>query len=295
MGCVGPRQIAHKRPQIGERVGQLKVIGYKKHAFGRATGVVVQCDCGSPPMTKPFLELRRAKFQRCNVCVLNMPYGEQPDGSSNIRPFARKFTIPKVGDIIGTRKVLEVELGPGGGFLSMLLQCECGARPLKVKTLTSFNRNKGNSCRRCARGLVVNNRLRDAGFPQITTRSPQYIRLRSILDGAIARCHSPKSSAWKNYGGRARNPISVYAAWREDKVAAILYFLTLPNWDVAGFELDRADNNKGYEPGNLRFVDIQTNSKNRRTIQTLDLEAARLLEENAELKARIRQLESAGD
>lgn len=216
----------------------------------------------------------------------------------NVRAFARKFRIPEVGETMGTRQVLEVVLGPSGGFMSMLLQCECGARPLLITSLTSFSRYKDAPCRRCARGLVVNNRLRDAGYPHITTKTSHYARLRSVLDGAIARCHNPKHPGWKNYGGRVRNPISVYAPWRDDKVAGILYFLSLPDWDVPGFELDRVDNNKGYEPGNLRFVDVVTNSNNRRTVQGLELvavtlseENAALSEKNAALQARIKQLE----
>ena len=67
--------------------------------------------------------------------------------------------------------------------------------------------------------------------------------------------------------------------------------MSLPDWDVSGVELDRIDNNKGYEPGNLRFVDVVTNSNNRRTVQGLELEAATLSNENAALQARINQLE----
>jgi hypothetical protein len=288
MGCIGERQIKHPRPKAGERIGNFTVLGYVKVPDKRAKQVVVQCDCGSTPLTKPPLELRRARFNRCNACVLNMPYGKQPEPGSepNIRPFARKTAIPKVGDVFGERTVIEVVRGPLGGFKYMRVRCSCDAKALKVEDIPRFLQRKQTACRSCARGRVVNKRLREAGFTELTTKSPDYLRIRGVIDGAVNRCTNPKSQAWKNYGGRHGNPIKVHAPWVKDRIAFVIYVASLPGWDILGHELDRIDNNGNYEPGNLRFTTSKINCNNRRTIGSLTAE-------NAELKARIRELGSA--
>ena len=42
------------------------------------------------------------------------------------------------------------------------------------------------------------------------------------------------------------------------------YAKTLPRWSEPGLDLDRIDNDRGYEPGNLRLVSRRANANNRR-------------------------------
>lgn len=80
---------------------------------------------------------------------------------------------------------------------------------------------------------------------------------------AIHRCHSRKSHAWKNYGGRG---IRVCDRWRERNGVGFANFLA----DVGvrpsdRHSIDRIDNAKGYEPGNVRWATRDVQSLNRRT------------------------------
>lgn len=73
-----------------------------------------------------------------------------------------------------------------------------------------------------------------------------------IVRGAIRRC-TDKSDArnWPRYGGRG---ISVCAEWTADRRAFADYIRGLPGADDPRRSLDRIDNDRGYEPGNLRWA-----------------------------------------
>lgn len=73
------------------------------------------------------------------------------------------------------------------------------------------------------------------------------------------RCSNNKAREYPHYGGRG---ISVCREWRED-------YLSFERWATEngyypGLEIDRIDNDGGYEPGNCRFTNRQTNMRNTR-------------------------------
>jgi len=79
---------------------------------------------------------------------------------------------------------------------------------------------------------------------------------RSTWQNMIQRCSNPRAINYSQYGVRG---IHVCDRWRK---------FTNFNADMgdkpAGKELDRIDNDKGYEPGNCRWASHKENSRNRR-------------------------------
>lgn len=71
------------------------------------------------------------------------------------------------------------------------------------------------------------------------------------------RCTNPKNARFKDYGGRG---ISVCAEWR----ASFTEFLSHVGLAPIGWSLDRIDNDRGYEPGNVRWVPNGEQQHNRR-------------------------------
>lgn len=65
------------------------------------------------------------------------------------------------------------------------------------------------------------------------------------------RCYNPKSSAYYRYGGRG---VTMADEWINDMESFVKYVSALPNHGAAGYSLDRIDNDKGYEPGNVRWA-----------------------------------------
>ena len=75
------------------------------------------------------------------------------------------------------------------------------------------------------------------------------------------RCHSPKHIAYKHYGSRG---ITVCKTWKEDYKAFETWALT--NGWSDNLSIDRRDNDKGYSPGNCRWVTKAVQSRNTRKI-----------------------------
>jgi hypothetical protein len=125
------------------------------------------------------------------------------------------------------------------------------------------------------------------GYAAIVPNDEHRRRLLNRIASCIGRCTLPSNKQWHHYGGRG---ITVHPAWAWDRGEFLRYIITLPGWDDPGLELDRVENNKGYEPGNLRFISRRDNMLNRRKIshlqqrvQDLEAEVARL--RSGELRA----------
>jgi hypothetical protein len=86
-------------------------------------------------------------------------------------------------------------------------------------------------------------------------------RLQQRVRSAIARCTNEHHPDWRAYGGRG---IRVCQQWLEDPAAFAVYLASLPGALDDGLHLDRIDNSRGYEPGNLRFATLSQSNSNRR-------------------------------
>lgn len=71
------------------------------------------------------------------------------------------------------------------------------------------------------------------------------------------RCNNPKHPAYKYYGGRG-----IELKFTSDEF--VDYVINELKIDPRGLDIDRIDNNKHYEPGNIRFVTHKENCNNKR-------------------------------
>lgn len=88
--------------------------------------------------------------------------------------------------------------------------------------------------------------------------TPEY----KIWCGIKKRCNNSNFVFYKNYGGRG---IKVAQEWNDSFLSFYNYIGQKPE----NTEIDRIDNDKGYEPGNVRWVTKEVNMKNRRKKVTL--------------------------
>lgn len=90
----------------------------------------------------------------------------------------------------------------------------------------------------------------------------QYVRkiskpLWQIWCGMKQRCYNPNDPRYKDWGGRG---IAVCDQWLNSYKAFELYMGSRPK----GCTLDRIDNDKNYEPGNVRWATPKEQAANRR-------------------------------
>ena len=89
-------------------------------------------------------------------------------------------------------------------------------------------------------------------------RKPSSHQLWHTWKGMLARCEYEKHPSFSNYGGRG---ITVCDRWRNDFFAFVSDMGNKPSPDHT---VDRIDNDKGYEPGNVRWATWQEQNNNRR-------------------------------
>jgi hypothetical protein len=187
-----------------------------------------------------------------------------------------RFNV-KEGDVFGQLIVLQEErlpLTPGRaahGFKTGLrgarCRCSCGAET--VVSLTNLRNGLAQSCG-CLRMAKTMERLpnlhRSAvrhGLARDDNKHPLY----QTWAGMMARCYNQNHTWYSRYGGRG---ITVHTSW-QDARTFVQEITELLGERPDGMTLDRIDNERGYEPGNIRWATRTTQSKNRRKMRRLTL------------------------
>jgi hypothetical protein len=133
-----------------------------------------------------------------------------------------------------------------GGKVTWLCVCDCGS--FRVVVGTSLSNRSSRSCGCLARELWSSN-VRTHG----KKHTPEY----SVWGGMRNRCNNKNDHSYRLYGGRG---IRVCQEW--DSFEAFLEHVG--QRPSSKHSLDRIDNNKGYEPGNVRWTTSTIQARNTR-------------------------------
>lgn len=89
---------------------------------------------------------------------------------------------------------------------------------------------------------------------------PEY----GVWQGMRSRCNNPKNKRYSQYGGRG---IRVWPEWDASFPA---FYSSIGPRPGPGYSLDRIDNSKGYEPGNVRWATNKVQSRNKSTNHVIE-------------------------
>jgi hypothetical protein len=142
-----------------------------------------------------------------------------------------------------------------GGIRAARLLCDCGkSYEAAIKTLHD---GRIISCGCSSRDRIVKHNV-DIATHKLSGH-PLYKTWLNIL----SRCENPTNRSYADYGGRG---IKICLEWHNVRVFIAWMDANLgPRPD--GMTLDRIDNDRGYEPDNLRWATRAVQNANRRTMQ----------------------------
>lgn len=124
-------------------------------------------------------------------------------------------------------------------------QCDCGS-PIRSVRASSLNSGHTVSCG-CFH--IENTKIKHTIHGK--SKHPLYSVWLDMRD----RCNLESNKSYHNYGGRG---IKVSQEWNDS--FELFYNWAIENKYEKGLELDRIDNNMGYEPSNCRFITKQENT-----------------------------------
>ena len=150
-------------------------------------------------------------------------------------------------------------------FVKWNCKCDCGTEVVVMGASLTRTTRPSRSCG-CAKDEVNSARLTTHGL----TGSFEYKLLMSIVD----RCHNEKHPRYQDWGGRG---IQVCLQWRNDPESFVKYVKEVLGSRPEGCSLDRIDNDKGYEPGNVRWATTLEQNRNQRSNRLITFDGKSML------------------
>jgi hypothetical protein len=154
----------------------------------------------------------------------------------------------------------KIRIQPGDKFnlLTALQLSDCGSRRTKWRFRCDCGREIHAGVTDVTRGDVKSCGClhRKHGMSQ----SGEFI----IWRGMIARCENPKTRCYESYGGRG---IKVCPEWRHDFATFFAHVGPRPS---STHTIDRLDNDRDYEPGNVRWATSNEQQRNKRNTIRVD-------------------------
>lgn len=160
--------------------------------------------------------------------------------------------VPMKDRRFGKIVVLSREGSNHAGLAMWACRCDCGTEFVRSGAEIRST-GEGCQCRACGVQQMSESHI---------THGDTGTYLHTAWMGARRRVTDDKHPKWMNYGGRG---ITMYDRWMKDYTAYRDYVdQTLGPRPSPDHTIDRVDNDKGYEPGNIRWATEAEQLANRR-------------------------------
>lgn len=131
-------------------------------------------------------------------------------------------------------------------------QCKCDCGKEVIAYSFDLKRNHTKSCG-CYQRQQTSKASKKHGM--------RHERIYHVWLDVKNRCNNQHYKRYSDWGGRG---ITVCKEWQDSFTKFYEYVSKLPNYEKAGYSLDRIDNDSGYMPGNVRWATPSEQNLNKR-------------------------------
>jgi hypothetical protein len=158
------------------------------------------------------------------------------------------------GDVFGRLTVVSIR-DASAKKRRWVCMCECGAE----KEVPDHTLRNGHS-RSC--GCLIRENIRRVGKLSLThgeagSRALGRTKEYSCWSAMYGRCVNPGNKDWPKYGGSG---VTLHQSWFDFEA----FLADMGRCPDPSFSLDRIDNLRGYEPGNVRWASMGVQRRNQR-------------------------------
>ena len=168
-------------------------------------------------------------------------------------------------------KRIEYTQGEAVGTLTYIREMPPQKSKTRLTRCALFRCVCGNEFSAIVRSAVTGNTKTCGCFNGVTPREERTAKhhlrnhpLYRVWCSIKTRCYNPAREDFKHYGGRG---IVMSSKFRDDFQAFFDHVSSLPDYEqreARGLTVERVDNSKGYERGNLRWATRKEQAQNRR-------------------------------
>lgn len=163
-----------------------------------------------------------------------------------------------IGETFGRLRIVAQDRSNPKTTAIWLCSCSCG-----VQISVRSSRLRSGHTKSC--GCLISDVLKARN----TTHDKYNIPERGVWAGMIRRCENEAEPCYPRYGARG---IRVCDEWRNDFEAFLAHVGPRPS---SGHSIDRIENSKGYEPGNVRWATRKEQSRNRTCVPFYEFNGVR--------------------
>lgn len=204
-----------------------------------------RCDCGQEKVVLA-TSVKRGVTQSCGTSCKYSPKHQLKNDLTGMR----------FGRLVVLHRVERFKTASGKRCTYYACVCDCGNQTVVTAGHLTTGHTLSCGCAHKEQEEAWKSINYKHGRTIDRTPTKSYLRWEQIK----RRCYNPTDVSYPFYGEKG---IKMWDGWTDNPTAFCEYVESLDGYDVDGSTIDRIDYTKGYEPGNLRWISLAEQQRNK--------------------------------